>query len=602
MALSDVGGGVETGDGTRTAKFDLTLSIKELGHGLAGGVTYSRDLFEAVTIERLINHYLKVLDEVVKDSERPIWSLDLLSEGERKQIVEEWNATAAEYPEEKLIHGLFEQQAEKNPHAVALVSEEQSLTYGELNRWANRVAHHLLGLGVGPESRVGVYMERSIETVVALLATLKAGGAYLPLDPAYPSERLRLILDDANPAVMLTRERFLEVLPNFKGGIVCLDRHLSMMLEQSEENPPSHITGLNLAYVIYTSGSTGRPKGVMGLHRGAINRFSWMWQTYPFTAGEVACQKTSLNFVDSIWEIFGPLLQGIRTVIIGDGSVQDVRRLARILQSEIVSRLVLVPSLLRSLLESIDDLPGGLRQLKYCISSGEALSPKLGEAFSSKLPGSSLLNLYGSSEVSADVSWQAVVSGGERQSGVPIGRPIANTQIYLLNWRLQTAPAGIPAEIYVGGHGLARSYLNYADLTAEKFIPNPYPGALGERLYRTGDIGRYLVDGKIEYIGRIDHQVKIRGFRVELGEIESHLRTQPGVSECAVMTHGHKTGEKWLVAYVVREGDRGLGMIELRASLKERLPEYMLPARFIWLEKMPLTPSGKVDRSIVTCS
>jgi non-ribosomal peptide synthetase component F len=350
--------GIDLLSSEERTNYPLLLSIDDLGEGMAL-TTQTVAAVDPCRVNELMRAALERLVEALENNpERAVREIDILPEAERRQVVEEWNATEADYPKEKLIHKLFEERAEIGPHAIALVCEEQSLTYIELNKRANRLAHHLRRLGVGPESLVGICMERSMEMVVALLATLKAGAAYLPLDPAYPPERLAYMLEDGSPSVTLTQERFLGVLPNFSGEIVCLDRDDSLMLEQSEENPPSQVTGEDPAYVIYTSGSTGRPKGVMGLHRGAINRFSWMWRTYPFTAGEVACQKTSLNFLDSLWEIFGPVLQGVRTVIIRDDAVKDVYKMARILQSEQVSRLVLVPSLLRPLLESIDDLPG----------------------------------------------------------------------------------------------------------------------------------------------------------------------------------------------------------------------------------------------------
>src|SRR5262249_8062272 len=338
---------------------------------------------------------------------------------ERDQLLAEWNETKASYPWDRRIQELFEQQVGKTSEAIALVYENRQLSYAELNQRANLLAHHLKGLGVRPEERVGICMERGLEMVTGLLGILKAGGAYLPLDPGYPAERLRFMLEDGAPLALLTEERWLGRLPKFKGETVCLDRDWSLIAEQSEENPKHEAREENPAYIIYTSGSTGRPKGVVGLQGGTVNRFAWMWQTYPFAAEDVACQKTSLSFVDSVWEVFGPLLQGIQLVIIAEEIARDGRRLAQILEEEEVSRIVLAPSLPRSLLDNIGGAQCGIRGLRYCSSSGEALPPELVKAFSSKLPESRLLNLYGSSEVSADATWHEVASG-EPKTNVPI--------------------------------------------------------------------------------------------------------------------------------------------------------------------------------------
>jgi amino acid adenylation domain-containing protein len=590
-----------TGKRTIPARFDLTLGLTEYSEGVSGNFIYSRDLFDEETIGRMAEHYERVVKEVVEDADKTIREIELLSWIEREQILVKWNETAVEYPRAASIQELFEAQAEKTPERVAIVCEKQEVSYRDLNQRANRLAHYLRRLGVGPELPVGICVGRSVDLIVGLLGILKAGGAYLPLDPASPAERLRYMLEDGRPLVLLTEERLLGGLPEFSGTTLRMDRDWKLMTEESDENPEPTTSAENQAYVIYTSGSTGQPKGVMGIHRSSINRFAWMWESHPFRADEIACQKTSLGFVDSVWEIFGPLLQGVRAIIVGDEAARDTAGLMRTLQSEQVSRVVLVPSLLRSMLDHIDDIPGGLPQLKYCISSGEALPARLSEAFSEKLPGSGLLNLYGSSEVSADVTWHEI-GGEERGPGVPLGRPIANTQIYLLDSHLQLVPVGVSGELYVGGQGLARGYLNRADLTAERFIPNPYSGGSGGRLYKTGDLGRYLVDGKIEYLKRVDHQVNIRGFRIEMGEIEAQLGSHPAVRQCVVMADRNGALEARLTAYVVYKGERAPSSVELRNYLKERIPEYMSPARFVRLEEMPLLPSGKVNRPALRAS
>ena len=433
----------------------------------------------------------------------------------------EWNATEADYPERCLsCMSLFEEQVE-TPDAAAVVFGKERLTYRELNARANKLAHYLQSQGVVAESRVGIWMERSLDMMVALLGTLKAGGAYVPLDPSYPQERLAFMLEDAQAPVLLTMEKFLEDLPAYAGHVVCMDKDFEAIAGGSEENPISDITADSAAYVIYTSGSTGTPKGVIGLHRGVVNRLSWMWRVYPFKDGEVCCQKTYLSFVDSVWEIFGPLLKGVPTVIIPEEVVKDPHLLVDNLAAAHVSRIVLVPSLLRVLLDSFGDLQKRLFDLKIWVSSGEEISVELAQRFGQVMPEAKLINLYGSSEVSADVSCYEVADG-RLDRCIPIGRPIDNASIYILDSHLRPVPIGVPGELYIGGVGLARGYLNQPDLTAERFIPSPF--GQEEVLFKTGDLGRYLPDGNIEYLGRRDHQVKVRGFRIELGEIESRSK------------------------------------------------------------------------------
>ena len=453
---------------------------------------------------------------------------------------------------------LFEEQVERSPEAVAVEYEGTQLTYRELNARANQLAHYLQSKGVGPESRVGIWMERSLEMMVALLGTLKAGGAYVPLDPNYPQERLAFMLGDAQVPVLLTAAKFLGDLPEYAGHVVCMDRDGEAISRESEENLVSRIGPDDAAYVIYTSGSTGTPKGVIGLHRGAVNRLNWMWKAYPFKDSEVCCQKTYLSFVDSVWEIFGPLLQGVPTVIVPDDAVKDPHLLVESLAANHVSRIVLVPSLLRVLLDSFGDLQKRLPELRLWVTSGEEIPLELAKRFREVMPQARLINLYGSSEVSADVTCYEIGDDLQEQR-VPIGRPIDNTQVYLLDAYLQPVPVGVHGELYVGGAGLARGYLNRPDLTAERFIPSPF--RQGEVLFKTGDLGRYLPDGSIEYLGRRDHQVKIRGFRVELGEIESRIKELEAVSNCVVVLREDRPGDQRLTAYYVpRDGHSRIGV------------------------------------------
>lgn len=456
------------------------------------------------------------------------------------------------HAETSCIHQLFEAQVARTPGATASICGETQLTYSQLNERANRLAHFLREAGVGPETRVGICVERSLDLIVGLLGILKAGGAYVPLDPAYPPQRLAWTLDDSGAELLLTQSRFVEALPADDARTIRLDTDWERIARHDARNPDWPASPDQAAYVIYTSGSTGTPKGVLGLHRGAVNRFQWMWQAYPFAADEMCCLKTSLGFVDSIWESFGPLLQGVPTLLVEEAVVKDPQQLVKTLAQHQVTRLVLVPSLLRVLLNTYPDLQLRLPRLKMWVSSGEALTPELWQRFKTLMPDSLLLNLYGSSEVAADAT---VFDARELEAAprcVPIGVPISNMQAYLLDDEMRHVPLGSPGEIYVGGEGLARGYLNRPDLTAEKFIPNPFATTPGARFYRTGDLGRVLPNGDIEYLGRIDRQVKVRGFRIELGEVEHALVQHPAVDEAVVIAREEAPGDVRLVAYVVQ--------------------------------------------------
>jgi amino acid adenylation domain-containing protein len=586
-----------------TAKFDLTLSMQNTATGLVGGWEYNTDLFDASTIERMTGHFVMLLEGIIANPEERILQLPLLTQPEQQQLLVEWNSTQADYPIDKCIHQLFEEQSLITPDAVAVVFENQQLTYHQLNCRANQLAHYLKSLGVEADVLVGLFVERSLEMIVGLLGILKAGGAYVPFDPQYPQERLTFMHKDASVPILLTQQRLLEKLPSHQTQLdfgfaqcqVCLDSDWHLISQFSQNNPITDIQVTNLAYVIYTSGSTGQPKGVQGLHQGAINRFYWMWQSYPFMEGEVCCQKTSLNFVDSVWEIFGPLLQGVTIVIVSDKVVKNPEQLVFTLATNQVTRLLLVPSLLRVLLATNNELELQLPKLKMWVTSGEALSSDLLQKFRRILPNSTLLNLYGSSEVSADVTCWCV----EPQtpiSQISIGKAIANTQIYILDPQQRPVPIGVPGELYVGGAGLARGYLNRPEMTTQRFILNPFNNSKWNRLYKTGDLARYLSDGNIEYLGRIDNQVKIRGFRIELGEIEAVLSQHSDVEASCVIVREDIPGNKNLVAYIVPHPQVTPIISELRQSIKAKLPEYMVPNAFVMLESLPLNPNGKVDR------
>ncbi len=584
--------------GQQGAPFDLTLRMSEANDQLWAEIRYNTDLFDKATIARMSEHFQILLESIVAHPEMPVSDLPLLSQAERHQLLVEWNDTKSDYPEHTCVHQLFESQVEQQPEAVAVVFEGETLTYQELNRRANQLAHTLQSLGVGPETLVGVCMERSLEMVIALMGILKAGGAYVPLDPAYPAERLDYMIRDAQLPVLLTQKRLVDVLPAMEQAtIMCLDTDIDWQASLAyDANPASGVQPDNLAYMIYTSGSTGKPKGVMNIHRGLMNRLHWMQQTYHLTPEDRVMQKTPFSFDVSVWEFFWPLMTGARLVVARPGGHQDPAYLAALIAGQQITTIHFVPSMLQAFLQQPD--LEGCRSLKRVICSGEALPVELQERFFSRFEAVELHNLYGPTEASIDVTcWQC--RRGSRDWTVPIGRPIANTQIYILDRSMQSVPVGVAGELYIGGVGVARGYYNRPELTAEKFVPDPFSNEPGKRLFKTGDLARYRADGAIEFLGRADYQVKIRGFRIELGEIEAVLAEHPSVKEVVVTAREDTPGEKRLVAYLVLEPslqEKSLFVEELRNYLKQKLPHYMIPAAFVYLDALPLTPNGKVDR------
>jgi amino acid adenylation domain-containing protein len=575
-----------------TAKVDLSLGAYERDGVLKFQMEYSTDLFDEVTIQSLLGRFEVLLQSIVSNPGVRMGDLEVMTQAERRQLLVEWNSTRENFGRHESLPEKLERQAERSPGVVALIDGDARLTFGELNARANKLAHYLKKAGVGPEEPVAVFVERSAHMIVALLGIVKARAAWVPLDVSYPKERVAYVLEDSQARVLLTQEKSRSRLPATHCRLIALDTDWDKIDAENAANPRIEVNAANAAYIIYTSGSTGKPKGVVGLHGATVNRLEWMYRRYPFAADEVCCQKTPLSFVDSIWEIFGPLLHGVPLVILPDNVVKDVNRFIDALNDARVTRLVLVPSLLRAMLET--GAAERLSRLKWWTCSGEALTPVLVRRFQEQLPNAALLNLYGSSEVAADVSYYDV-EPGEQADSIPLGRPIANTQLYILDANLRPVPVGVVGDIYAGGAGLARGYFDRPELTAEKFIPHPFASEAGLRLYKTGDLGRFRKDGTIEYKGRSDHQVKIRGSRVELGEVESALLTHPEVIESIVVAHSDDSGEKRLTAYVRTDG-KALATRDIRAYLREKLPEFMVPAAVMVVDDFPRTASGKVDR------
>ncbi|KWB39651.1 non-ribosomal peptide synthetase [Burkholderia ubonensis] len=576
---------------THTAKFDLTLHVQDAGHGLAGSLEYNLDLFDAATIERMAEHFRRLLEAVIADSNRPLGEISLLSDAERDTLTVEWNRTDTDFgaAAEQPLHRLFEQQTERTPDAVAAVHDDASLTYAELNLRANRLAHHLIALGVAPDSLVGVAMERSLDMIVALLAILKAGGAYVPVDPDYPAERVRFMIDNAQLRWLLTQQHLLPALPDTDARLIVVDRDAHEFAAAPAANPTPALSGDNLAYMIYTSGSTGRPKGALNSHRAITNRILWMQHAYALGADDAVLQKTPFSFDVSVWEFFWPLVTGARLVFARPGGQRETDYLVDLIAREGITTVHFVPSMLRAFLDH-PDLDAHCTSLRRVVCSGEALPYDLQQRFFERLD-ARLYNLYGPTEAAVDVTaWECRRDDPHRN--VPIGRPIANTRVYIVDAQMQPVPVGVAGELLIGGTPVGRGYHGEPELSAAKFIADPFSADPHARLYRTGDLARYRADGNIEFLGRIDHQVKLRGLRIELGEIEATLREHPSVADCVVIakTDGDRT---FLIAYVATAS---ADVAELRGYLSGRLPGYMVPSRFVALPSLPLLPNGKINR------
>jgi amino acid adenylation domain-containing protein len=580
--------------------YPLMMSVDDLSEGFV----LTAHTIPPIDAQRIAGYLDTALQSLVQALEstpaRDTLELETLPPDELEQLLRQWAGLSQAYGP-KCIHELFAQQVERSPEAAAVVYGDQQLTYRQLDEQSNQLGHYLQGLGVGPEVRVGLSLERSARLVVALLGIFKCGGVYVPLDPSYPRQRLELMLADAGVQVLLTRSGGLAA---GAGSVrVCLDVQWPQISQRPAASLHSAAGSQNLAYVIYTSGSTGQPKGVGGTHEGAVNRILAQQAIDALQPQDVCCQKTSIGFVDSVFETLLPLVNGCTLVVVPDEAGRDPHQLIKVIAEQRITRLISVPTLARALAE-VPEAQQGLAGVRSWTLSGEALGHRLPQILASMLPQCRLINLYGSSEVSADATG-CIVEVAERRSeasavvdapgGDCIGRPLRNTQAYILDESLRPVPMGVAGELYIGGPGLARGYLERPVLTVERFIANPF-GEPGDRLYRTGDRGRYRRDGSLEFLGRLDQQIKIRGFRVELEEIEVHLRRHPRVEQAvATVSDGGGSAEQRIVAYVTHRGDAP-DLDNLTLHMSSALPHYMLPAAYVVLNELPLTSSGKVDR------
>jgi amino acid adenylation domain-containing protein len=579
-------------NGIARTRFDLEVGLSETMEGLKCVFVYNTDLFDSATIKRMAGHYQRILEEIVADPDQRLSELPLLTDAERHELLVEWNNTEADYPKEKCIHDLFEEQVERTPDKTAVSFENKSLTYLELNEKANQLAHYLSRQGVGPEVLVGICMERSLDMIIGILGILKAGGAYVPLDPQHPEKRISFMLEDVKPSVLLTQKSLVETLSGHGTRLVCLDTEWTAISKENRGKHASSIGSDDLAYVIYTSGSTGEPKGVMIRHRSVCNHLSWRKTYFPLNESDRLLHTASFSFDDSVWEFFEPLTTGAQLIVARTGAHNDCTYLIKLIIDKQITSVCFVPSLLQAILEQPDIEK--CTSLRRVTTGGEVLSVKVQQRFFDCL-NACLYNGYGPTEATIGSTYYACRRVANLKV-IPIGRPIANTQIFLLNSLLEPVPVGVPGDLYIGGDGLARGYLNRPELTAEKFIPNPFSEEPEARLYKTGDLARYLPDGNIEFLGRSDHQVKIRGFRIELGEIEAVLGQHPVVRKSVIVAREDNPGDRRLVAYIVPSETSAIAPNELRSFLKKRIPDYMIPSAFIVLDSLPLTPNGKVDR------
>ncbi|HEY8204732.1 MAG TPA: amino acid adenylation domain-containing protein [Pyrinomonadaceae bacterium] len=578
-----------------TTNFDLTLDITERDQQFFIKFECNADLFEEETITRMMGHFETLLAGIVENQQQKISELPLLTDAERKQLLSDWTSTKTDYPADKCAHELFDEQAQRTPNATAVVFDDEHLTYSELNRRANQLANYLRTLGVGPDTMVGVHLERSAKLIVALLGIVKAGGAYLPLDLAYPKERMAFMLADAGAPVLLTEKNLIADAPQTDGTTICLDDSWELISSFSEQAPANLATAENLIYVIYTSGSTGTPKGVAVTHR-AVNRLIFNTNYVEITPADRIAQASNASFDAATFEIWGALLHGAQLIGIPREVTLSPRRFAEAIRQRQISMMFLTTALFNQIARHVPDAFATMRQLMF---GGEAVDAACVREILAHGPPQRLVHVYGPTESTTFATAHLIEAVPPTATTITIGRAISNTQTYVLDAHLNPVPIGVPGDLYLGGDGLGRGYLNRDELTAEKFIAHPW--ARGERLYKTGDVARYLSDGNIEFVGRKDHQVKIRGFRIELGEIEAALGKHPGVAECVVTVATGECGDKRLVAHFVPvNGDTNVA--EFRDFLCHELPGYMIPAAFVRLASMPLSPNGKIDRRALPAS
>ncbi len=571
-----------------TSRFDLAVDVVEKGEGLEVYFEYNSDLFEKATVLRFQEHFQKLLQSIVADPGRRVAALQLLSDKERRQVLVEWNRTQCDYPRDICIHHLFEDQVRKTPDRIALQFGDVQWTYLDLDKRANQLASHLRKLGVDSKALVGICLERSPLMVLAVLATMKAGGAYVPLDPVFPRERIAFMLDDARVSVLLTQEHLREAISLHGVQVICLEAAGEIEIDPSSEPPSTNIDSENLAYVIYTSGSTGKPKGVEITHRAVVNFLLSMMREPGLTHDDRLLSVTTLSFDIAGLELYLPLITGARIILASRAVAADAHRLAELIELSGATVMQATPATWRMLLEAGWQGNTGLKIL----CGGEALPRDLADQLLAR--SASLWNMYGPTETTI---WSTLWRAKSGDGPVPIGRPIANTQVYVLDPHLEPVPIGVTGELFIGGDGVARGYFHRPELTQERFIPNPFSSDASARLYKTGDLARYRPDGTIECLGRIDHQVKIRGFRIELGEIEGCLGEHPDVRQAAVVAREDQKGSRRLVAYVVMRNGAAVGAGALRDFAKERLPDYMVPSSYVTMDALPLTPNGKVDRN-----
>ncbi|WP_292772060.1 amino acid adenylation domain-containing protein [Nostoc sp. NOS(2021)] len=563
----------------------------EYSEGLRGIMVYNTDLFDKATISRMLEHFKTLLSGIVANPEQRIANLPLLSQVELHQVLVEWNKTQVDYPQDKCIHQLFEEKVQQYPDSIAVNFGNEQLTYQELNTRSNKLARHLQKLGVGSEVLVGICISQSIEMIIGLLGILKAGGAYVPLDPSYPQERLNFMLEDAQVSVLLTQENLLKHFESFSNQIVSIDKDWEIIAQEQEDNSKSHLNSENLAYVIYTSGSTGKPKGVAVPHK-AVNRLVCNTNYIKLEPSDKITQASNVSFDAATFEIWGALLNGAQLVGISKDVTLSSHEFALQLQEKGINVLFLTTALFQQIAR---DVPQAFASLRYLLFGGETVDTRWVKKILKHGVPKHLIHVYGPTENTTFSSYYCVEELPLATS-FPVGRPITNTQIYILDTHLQPVPIGVTGELYIGGDGLAQEYLNRTELSAKHFITHPFTNNPKTRLYKTGDLGRYLADGNIEFLGRVDNQVKIRGFRIELSEIEAVLSQHSAVRESVVIASEDVPDDKYLVAYIVPNQEQIPTQDVLRKFIKEKLPDYMVPRAYVLLESLPLTPNGKVDR------